>query len=171
MPTIKEQHTQLPGEVVLDNPEEAIRAPYAGLAFTVRKLTAGIHFPADSDRNLRRRDIVFEAATPYRGCVYQGDTCEQAIGRLLLGVAILSREGSFDPHHPESNGTPIIQHAMTILTERMVWQLARRREHLDGNVDPNQMVDPAAVQAVARDNEIVSALGTAVAALARVKDL
>lgn len=135
--------------------------------------------PDGSKRGLAYRvevqpDGVFYATTPYRSCAYMGGTKEEAIGSLLMGVGLLSRDGHFNPNEPESMGVPPIQHAIDVMSERLCWQIDRRREkvaeaqrRLAGPGD--QLVELP--NSISRDSDVVSALSTAIAALARVKDL
>lgn len=156
MEKVQDTYRQLPGVIVMQHSHDEGRKH--GLEFTLRK------------------GEMFEAATPYRNCVYAGDTPAEAIGCLLLGVAELSRNGSIDPSRPNLSGSPPIQHAIHLLTERLLWQVELRREHLVEygsplGAGPAYHVEDDTVKAIARDNEIISALGTSIAALARVKDL
>jgi len=111
----------------------------------------------------------YEAKTPYRDITFVGKTLEEAVGAMLKGVALLARCGSFNPEQPQLPGVPPIQHAIEILTERLAGQTERRREKLpvDGPIPPAEQN----LASIARDNEIISALATTIAALARVKDL
>jgi hypothetical protein len=101
---------------------------------------------------------VYEATTPDRRVVWLEKTPERAVAAMLHGVAMLARDGSMDPNEPGRVGAPPIQHVLNILSERLAWHVARRRESY-----------LAAAQA--RANEVISALGTAISALARIKDL
>lgn len=130
-----------------------------GFEFTVRNFRA----------NTRLEEGSFEAAMPYRNHVYKGRTVEEAVGAMLKGTALLAREGSLDPNLPWECGVPVIQHVIHVLTERLLWHVERRREHLTAEGSADQPGERE--RAVNRDNEIISALGTSIAALARVKDL
>lgn len=122
---------------------------------------------------VRTIDGHFEASTPYRPIAYVGVTREQAIGIMLHDVARLARVGHMDPDRPAEKGSPPIQHAIHILSQRLLWQVERRREHLEFSpaLPDESIADEVLIKSVARDNEIVSALATSIAALARVKDL
>lgn len=176
--TQRDHWREYPGELVMEYVHEHEYDPKTwGLEFAVRKLTSGKHFPPDSPQNKRQREVYYEASTPYRGCVYQGDSPEAALGALLLGVGLLSRDGHFNPEHPTASGSPPVQHAIHILTERLLWQVERRKDHITHANEPRGIpyVESEewkqALTAVGRDNEIISALATSIAALARVKDL
>jgi hypothetical protein len=94
-------------------------------------------------------------------------------------------------------GSPPIQHAIHILTERLLQMVERRQDHLftggyaenpahvgaipiDNLGDDEQrrkaleadaeQMTHLTLHAIARDNEVIAALATAVSALARVKD-
>lgn len=190
----------LPGETVMsfevppyDNPESY------GFEFQVKELKPGKHFEVKQGTPA---EPYFEASTPYRHCVYQGKTAMEALSALMRGMAYHSREGAIDPKLPHNPGAPIIQHAIHILTERLLWHVERRRDHLlmGSPAEPAVWPSPYAnrhypmpegqndqqseaarqtredafndqmMKAVAKDNEIVSALATAISALARVKD-
>lgn len=206
VPPAPESWKDLPGELVMRFEAGAGLPNAYGFEWQVKKLTAGKHYPEDDPRNERRRGIIFEASTPYRHCVYQGDTAEEAIGCMMKGMALLSREGAINPNNPHGIGSPIIQHAMEVLSERLLWNIEQRQNHLvmGGYADSPSNIWPSPyasarytagavggegkddsvskqaredafneqmVKTVARDNEVVSALATAIAALARVKDI
>lgn len=123
-----------------------------------------------------QQDGGYFASTPYRQVYYHGDTAEEAIGFMLRGMAELGRNGAIDPDEPERPGAPPVQHALTVLVRRLTWQLERRREKLEhAGATPGD--DAALMELVnkhaefTRDNEIIAGLATAVAALARVKEL
>lgn len=168
--TQRDSFNQLPGELVMKYVHNnAYNTKTWGLEFAVKKITPGVHTPSPNDNAGK---VMFEAATPYRACVYQGETAEAAVGALLLGVGLLSRDGHMNPEHPTAKGVPPIQHAISVLSEKLVWHSERRREHLTNESTSGlDAPDDAAIQRIARDNEIISALATSIAALARVKDL
>lgn len=131
---------------------------------------------------------VYEASIPSRAIVWTDGTdgpkgMERAIGAMLYGVAKLAREGSLDPDAPDRKGAPPIQHVMAILSERLAWHIERRREYgemlmtdpgVHRAIDSKGPVAPedlGASSQVTRHSEIIAALGTAVSALARIKDL
>ncbi len=166
IPTIEETHEQLPGEVVLRFRKSKDNSSW-GMNFTVRKRTEeNCAYP-------------YEAAIPYRSCVYSGRTLEESIANLLLGISILGRDGAFDPNDPEKSGSPPVQHAIHVLTQHLLRQVEARRDHLgDAHWVPGGHVTytdlsmmPGYLKKVDRDNEVIAALSTAIAALARVKDL
>jgi hypothetical protein len=146
------------------------------LGFGVKRVV-----PSSDDEN--HGQPYYTASTPYRACVTTGNTPEEAVSSLLFCFTELARNGSFNPKYPSEHGDPPVQHAINILTERLLWQVERRHEHL-GRADADivwaeRNADEKAekerqemyLSFVARDNEIISALGTSIAALARVKDL
>lgn len=112
------------------------------------------------------RQIVWEAPTPAR-----------AMAHMLHGVAMLARDGSLDPNAPSRQGVPPIQHVLNILSDRLAWHIDRRRESCEisvvGGEIPGFARDNMAGDLVgqARCNEVIAALGTAISALARIKDL
>jgi hypothetical protein len=117
----------------------------------------------------------FAAFTPYRSIVWTGTTASSAVAGMLHGLADLARNGSLNPSNPHAAGDAPIQHAIHVLTERLAWQVDRRKEAL-GDVGPDEPISESvnhdkALGRVSRDNEIISALATAISALARVKDL
>lgn len=118
----------------------------------------------------------FEAWTPYRMISYSGETPEQAVANMLHGIAKLAREGALNPDQPSDAGSPSIQHALNVLTERLAWQTARREEHVHDLSDKGGMAagpdtKTTLMPGLDRNNQIIAALGTAIAALARVNDL
>lgn len=163
----------LPGEVVMEHLHDPRRGDNAGLEFRVRRLIAKKHFPKDSPDNVVQRKACYEAATPYRHCVYPGRTLGEALGALMLGVGLLSRDGSLDPSVPHAQGSPIIQHVLHVLSERLAWHVARRREKLiSQSVNPEEEASVvSATGLLNRENEVIAALGTAISSLARIKDL
>jgi hypothetical protein len=110
--------------------------------------------------------------TPYRAIIWTGGSPEEVIASMLHELATLGRSGALNPGAPHGHGSPPIQHAIHFLTERLLWQVQQRREHLDwADQAPESKPGDGALAGVARDNEIVAALATSIAALARVKDL
>jgi hypothetical protein len=131
-------------------------------------------------------DWTFAGCTPYRTIIYTGDTVEEVIGNMLKDMATLARSGSLNPERPEDKGSPPIQHVVQVLSERLLWQVERRKEHLEGAGEGSHLrefesqeerdrekerFEEMALKEVSRDNEIISALATSISALARVKDL
>jgi hypothetical protein len=129
----------------------------------------------------------FQASIPFRQVFWMGNTPEEATSRMLRGIAKLARDGSLDPDDPERMGCPPIQHVLGLLTRSLVWQLDRRREKIDfanrnsvplsttiedSKMSPTDIHQPPMLDPqFHRDNEILSGLATAIAALARVKEL
>lgn len=118
----------------------------------------------------------YEAWTPYRMVSYSGESPEQAIAAMLHGVARLARDGAMHPDRPSDQGAPSIQHALNVLTERLAWQTERREEHVHdlnerGGMAAGPDTKTTLMPGLERNNQIIAALGTAIAALARVNDL
>lgn len=168
-----------PGTVVMKHRHDSIKKD-CGLEFTVTHLPEAVP------------DLCYEASTPHRSVAYGGRSPEEAIGALLLGMMFLARDGSINPNNPRMRGVPPIQHVIEVLNERLIWQIERRRERLDNakadgpgapaaippsSNDPEaktfheDLLHQSALAGIAKDNEIISALATSIAALARVKDL
>ena len=204
LPPQEDLWTNAPGEVVwqytADPEKEALGM--TGFSWQVRKLTPGVH---DQDPPKPGLQVpYFEASTPYRSVFYQAETPEMALAALLKGACVLSREGAINPHNPHRAGSPPIQHAIHILTERLLQMVEHRQDHLFmsgyaespahvGSIPLSDLSTDAAAGddeqskksrevtaeqmnhqmlcAIARDNEVIAALATAVSALARVKDL
>lgn len=195
LPPQEDLWTNAPGEIVwqytADPEKEALGM--TGFSWQVRKLTPGVH---DQDPPKPGLQVpYFQASTPYRAVFYQAETPEMALAALLKGACVLSREGAINPHNPHRAGSPPIQHAIHILTERLLQMVEGRQDHLfmSGYAEnpahvgaiaatvltaehfpgpsKNDELNEQMMRAIARDNEVISALATAVAALARVKDL
>lgn len=176
VPPIERHHHQImgwPGEVVVENIHEETRDDNS-FEFTLRKITAGVDTRIDpKEAHLIEYGAVhYSATTPYRAVVWTGDTPGAALGNMLRGFSELSRSGALDPKDPNKKGATPIQHVLEILSERLTWQMEQRRSNL-GQVDPifPSEGDAQWISHVAKDNEIISALATSIAALARVKDL
>jgi hypothetical protein len=176
-----------PGETVLSHIHDE-DVSKKGFEFVVKKVAAGVDTVIDPKEAhlLPHGKVHFAAMAPYRACVWTGETPEEALGCMLNGYADLARRGSIDPSNPTAKGSPPIQHAIHTLTERLLWQVERRKEHLgmieeyspEGlrsedhpNCSDNVRYYNQAQADVSRDNEIISAMATSIAALARVKDL
>lgn len=196
LPPQKDLWTDAPGEIVwqytADPKEEELGM--TGFSWQVRKLIPGVH---DSDPPKPGMQVpYYQASTPYRAVFYQAESAEAALAALLKGFCLLSREGAINPSAPLRPGVPPIQHAIHILTERLLQMVEHRQDHLflGGYAEnpehvgatiaatelnaghfpgpsKNEELTEQLMRAVARDNEVISALATAVAALARVKDL
>jgi hypothetical protein len=117
--------------------------------------------------------IGFEASVPYRQVVYWGETEREATGAMLKGVAELAWNGSLDPAQPERKGCPPLQHTMSILCSQLRWHLECRRDRIDDSHDQisGEALDAQLAGDLARTNEIISGLSTAIAALSRIKAL
>ena len=91
-----------PGELVwrFEADSEMEHLGLAPFSWQVKKLTAGVHYQPDSPHNNKQRAFYFEASTPYRSCYYVGTTAEEALGALMKGVCLLSREGAINPNFP-----------------------------------------------------------------------
>lgn len=140
------------------------------LAFSVRRFQREVATEYAQDGSVKEHaEWMYEATTPYRNCVWTGYSQEEAVGAMLKGVAEMARDGSINPARPADLGAPPIQHAIELLTERLMWQSDRRREKVVGGGPLSPVSDY--ITAIARDNEILAGLATAIAALARVKDL
>lgn len=147
------------------------------------ELVLGYESPSDFMFEYRVHKVVEDGAehyiafTPYRAIVWTGGTVASAVGAMLHGVADLARKGSLNPSNPHDKGSPPIQHSIHVLSERLLWQIERRQEKA-ADLDPdgfppsgeNEIACARAVS-LARDNEIIAALSTSIAAMARVKDL
>lgn len=146
------------------------RATNWALSYGVRKST-----PAADESGVKYAPV-FEAFTPYRQVTYTGTTREEAIASLLFGVADLARNGAFNPHDAMAKGSPPMQHAMEVLETRLQWHLKQRKEYLElhalNHGEPDVSTETGMfLGPVGRHNEAIISLGTAIAALARVKDL
>lgn len=162
-----------PGEVVVENIHEETPSDNS-FEFTLRKITAGVDTQIDpKEAHLVNPGAThYAATTPYRSITWVGSTPGTALGAMLRGFSELSRSGALNPKDPNQQGATPIQHVLEILSERLTWQMERRRDSL-GQVDPlvPTEADTQWISRVAKDNEIISALATSIAALARVKDL
>jgi hypothetical protein len=160
---------EAPGEYVLKNTQNGS----SDFEFAVKLVT-----PTSVDDNNGKPYYI--AVNPYRAIVCTGSTVESALGSMIFYLITLARNGSINPKYLAEPGDPPIQHVMGILSERLLWQTERRHEHL-GKADPevpeslkgqeSKATQDQYLLNVARDNEIISALATSIAALARVKDL
>jgi hypothetical protein len=174
--SLRELFNEMPGETVLKYEHNSRDFEKDGLEFAVNRLKNGEHFGyADPpSANAPHAEFIYEARTPYRAIVYHGATPEAAIGALLLDVSRLSRAGHFNPTHPDAMGSPPVQHAMAILSERLTWFIDRRHEELEqshANSIGHHGADENTLQKLGRLNEVIAALGTSIAALARAKDI
>ena len=152
-----------PGEVVLQYKLPDAASGTWGFEYEVRR---------SSDSNAP--EFAYEARAPYRNVVYVGRTPEEALAALLQGFSLLSRDGSLNPEIPYERGAPPVQHAIEVLAARLRWQVDRRREHLrqtEEAVPSTLELRERMLAATQQDNEVISALATSIAALARVKDL
>lgn len=127
----------------------------------------------------------FEARTPYRQIIYEGKTEKEAIGWMLADMVRLGRDGSIHPDYPHRPGVPPIQHALSLLTEQLAFEIDTRRQGFsdaaatlgqtkNGGLSPSDMTYQQVADAspmFQRRNEVIAGLATAIAALARVKEL
>ncbi len=122
----------------------------------------------------KQDDGTFCAFLADRACGFDGATEHEAIANLVQGAAELARAGHIDPRNPKAPGVPPLQHVLTLLQEKLAWHVEQRGAHirLGGPNDPFQL-KPEALKndQWQRHNEVISGLATAVAALARVKEL
>lgn len=159
-----------PGHDLLEsyNPIEFNAHKWA-LSYGLRKSTPGV------DLNGVKYAEEYEAWTPFRQITYVGKTREEAIAHMLFGVAELARKGSFNPADPTAKGSTPIQHVMEVLHERLAWHLEQRKATIESErLDKGDFRDSDTSLfngQVGRHNEAVTSLSTAIAALARVKDL
>lgn len=174
---IPRHHHQIigwPGETVLDNIHEET-SDDVSFEFVLKKVTAGVDTKIDPKEAhlLEQGKVFYSAVTPYRSCVWHADTPGAAIGSMIRGIAELARSGALDPNKPNQKGSTPIQHVLEILSERLIWQLEQRHSSLAeaDELSHDRKTNDTYLNNVARDNEIISALGTSIAALARVKDL
>lgn len=178
------------GTQPLYNPEDKVEWASSMHSQTVMQLTRAsrekvIEFQVlkyhSENKNPEKESLedFYSASTPYRAIEHTGKTLEEAIGSLLFSYSCLSRDGAFNPHLPAEQGDPPIQHVIHILTERLNWHVERRHQHMtEASIapagPPNAPYTGNREQALAAtkdDNDIVAALGTAISALARVKEL
>lgn len=140
-------------------------------------LSYGVQFRPSKVTEDGTSAAMYEAWTPYRMVTYDGTTREEAIASLLFGVADLARQGAFNPHDAMAKGSPPLQHTMEILQERLNWHMAQRKDCIETTTTQNDengqvmRADEVLMSTAGRHNEAIISLGTAIAALARVKDL
>ena len=72
---------------------------------------------------------VYEATLPFRQIASQGESPEAAAGSLLQYYCELSRQGQFNPHRPNDQGVPPIQHVLSILSDMLAENIAGREAH------------------------------------------
>jgi hypothetical protein len=127
--------------------------------------------PLGFEYSVVQKGTSFEASIPYRQIVWLGNTEREAIGSMMRGIAQLARDGSLNPDCPSRTGSPPVQFALDVLTEELGRAVELRREDA---VDASASLGQPALLATpdfARRNEVVSGIATAIAALARVKEL
>lgn len=128
------------------------------------------------------REGRFEARLPFRAVVADEATRDEAIGALVHCYAELAWKGSINPHYPYRVGSPPIQHVLEILQDALQFTVELRRDNWEENVLAGENTAAAREQKTTaggawvdtqfnRRNEVISGLGTAIAALARVKEL
>lgn len=125
----------------------------------------------------------YEASLPFRQVICEGDTEASAVASLMRSYCEMARAGSFNPHSPFNRGAPTIQHVMSLLMEELGRQLQYRYSDWEHMTQTEEVHDQAVEletpaggawtknPAFARRNEVISGLSTALAALARVKEL
>jgi hypothetical protein len=149
---------KLDGEVILERvnaPGSPERLPFE---FSVQK-----YVRPDND------GAKYFGVTPYRSIVWTGNSPEEVVSAMLYALAEMSRRGTIDPRSPNSVGAPPIQHVIGFLAERLASRIQTRHQDLLQRTRPKATYDD--LEDIARDNEIIAAISTAIAALARVKDL
>jgi len=162
----------LPGEYVMKYKHEEVEDMGDHVfEFCIKKVVPGKHTETRDNGGVP----YFTGATPYRQCTYCGASVEEVIGAMFFGLTTLARNGAINPEQPAEPGDPPIQHAMHILSERLKWQVEARHGVIGR--DPIELLSLSkddyfsAIQESTRCSEIIAALATAIAALARVKDL
>lgn len=126
----------------------------------------------------------FTASLPFReGVEFKGATRDEAIGNLIRGYAELAWEGFVNPYAPHRRGVPAIQHVLEILVTRLEFEAGLRRSDWQENVLTVENVAAAQERQTTaggawldtpqfkRRNDVISGIATAIAALARVKEL
>lgn len=111
---------------------------------------------------VREVNGMFEASCPAREIVCIRETRDEALGALIRCYCRLGRSGAIDPSDPEAGGDDVIQHVLSVLTEHLQHVLEMRREVQ--HVDECRGYDAAAY------GERIASIGTAIAAVGRVKD-
>lgn len=117
-------------------------------------------------------DGTWEAAFEQRRVVFDGASPDEAIAAMLHGVAKLAHSGAMHPDRPERMGSTAIQHAINVLTDRLA-ETTRLREAAIEEVrqdhDQGFAIELTATP-VNKLNQVIAALGTAIAALGRIND-
>jgi hypothetical protein len=125
----------------------------------------------------------FSVVCAHRQVMFTGNTLEEAVGHALKGYAELGWNGSINPYNPSAVGSPIIQHVLEILQHALSDQVAQRYQDWAEGAPGREVVELAEQEGTTagavwsksptftRRNEIVSGIATAIAALARVKEL
>jgi hypothetical protein len=131
---------------------------------------------------------MWDAHLPFRRVYAQGSSKEEALAGLVRVYCQLARDGSFNPHFPQRVGAPPIQHAIEILNEILKFHVTSRYDdwrdlasECDHPADDRGAAKPGEETTAGgrytrdprfnRRNEVISGLATAIAALARVKEL
>lgn len=111
---------------------------------------------------------VYAASLPYRDIEAEAKDPEEAKHNLLMYYCGLARSGAFNPEHPRSSGESPIQHAMTVLCERLT-KLVKERDQQAVLSDEAGKLSPDAAAVFALGNEKIAGIATAIAALGRIK--
>lgn len=158
------------GQVAL---KSAYEAP--DMSFSSGKGTIGFKLYSKEDPSPVGAPVVMSYMVQLkdRSICCTGSSAAEAIACALHEVAQLARDGHLDPNEPERPGCPPIQHVMNILSDRVAWHIARRRESCDAvdKLPGQQDVYRDSARRFGPQDENIAALGTAIAALARIKDL
>lgn len=137
---------------------------------------------------------VWQAELPFRSIRGEGSSPDEAVATLFRTYCELSRTGAFTPHNPDAKGVPPVQHVLNVLSEMLQGEIHNRNsnreftyendmraddEQSTANTRPGRAAGGAPTWGSAyrdhhvftRDNQVISGLATAIAALARVKEL
>jgi hypothetical protein len=112
-------------------------------------------------------------------CIYTGANEKEAVEWMLLGVAQLAFERNLMPGAPELNGNPdpiqcaisLLSTALSYAVKERDWAVLPRYSTADGDESESTKEKECNYRASerARLSELIGNLGTALAALARVK--
>lgn len=154
IPPQEDLWTNAPGELVwqynADPEKESLGM--TGFSWQVRKVTDPLRCKVSETGRLTSQ-IHYEASAPYRAVFYRGDTPENALACLMKGLCHLSREGALNPSNPYRPGSPPIQHAIHILTERLLQMVEHRQDHLfmSGYAENPDHVGAIPLDSISRD--------------------